>query len=113
FIALRAEWARARARAKRWHEEVLRIQQEMDNVNRYCIAMADRWERASRNRNDERVPDEVTGEGLRSYAYRQADMFCGMRDSFANLWVFIRQDATALLERYPAVQYPQQIAASS
>ncbi|KAI0056201.1 hypothetical protein BV25DRAFT_1921198 [Artomyces pyxidatus] len=92
--ALRVEWAKARARAKRWHEEVLRIQEEMANVLRYCDSLSRGWRSAWRERlntdivHARRIEDSGLVEGLKAFAERQASMYHRLRVSFNQLWLF-------------------------
>ncbi|KAI0058288.1 hypothetical protein BV25DRAFT_1810998, partial [Artomyces pyxidatus] len=117
--ALRVEWAKARARAKRWHEEVRRIQHEMLNILRYCSTLSRRWTLARRTRAaavdqeqyQARVPDRALAEGLQAFALRQAHMFEQLRRSFNDQWTFIRRDAEVFLSAHPRVRYPDGVAA--
>ncbi|KAI0057942.1 hypothetical protein BV25DRAFT_1811627 [Artomyces pyxidatus] len=110
------EWAKARARAKRWHEEVIRIQHEMANITRYLAHHSTRWTalKSIRAAIDDNVhlsrrPDEALNEGLHAFASRQADMFNRMRLAFDQQWTYIRRDANAYLAVHPFVRYPNRL----
>ncbi|KAI0054472.1 hypothetical protein BV25DRAFT_1817015, partial [Artomyces pyxidatus] len=115
--ALRVEWAKARARAKRWHEEVILIRHEMDNILKFCETKAARWYRCSDARiadgdvDHTRRPDDGLAEGLHAYASRQADMYARMQDSWRSLWVYVFEDSSRYLAVHPEVRYPEAAAA--
>ncbi|KAF9456838.1 hypothetical protein BDZ94DRAFT_1176782, partial [Collybia nuda] len=68
--ALRIEWCRARARAHRWQEECLLLQEEMRRVKEYFAWEEQLWI----GRAVMVVPgvDPLVAEGQRAYAFRQA-----------------------------------------
>ncbi|KAJ7126214.1 hypothetical protein C8R44DRAFT_618370 [Mycena epipterygia] len=68
LIAVRVEWARARARKVRWVEEVMLLREEMRRVLRYLVWQTAWWEERSEARSE--VSPEVAS-GLRAYALKQ------------------------------------------
>ncbi|KAJ6518332.1 hypothetical protein C8R47DRAFT_959834, partial [Mycena vitilis] len=82
--ALRIEWARIRARAHRWAEEVDLLEEEMCRIDRFLAWKSAWWlERADGRRREE---DSAEREGERAYAYRQAKLKADLRDHFAGMW---------------------------
>ncbi|KAJ7716172.1 hypothetical protein B0H14DRAFT_2412947 [Mycena olivaceomarginata] len=83
--ALRLEWAKSRARAWRWTEEVDLLEQEMDRVLRFL-----RWKEAWwTNLQDQRpsvVEDPILSEGFAAYAQRQLGIQCHLRLRFEGNW---------------------------
>lgn len=86
-IALRVEWCKARARAHRWQEECLLLDEEMRRVKMFLGWQIEIWnDRASQTfptLNNTHSPEnanlplgireqELAEEGRRAYAYRQA-----------------------------------------
>ncbi|KAG6838550.1 hypothetical protein C0991_010752, partial [Blastosporella zonata] len=70
--ALRIEWCKARARAHRWAEECLLLEEEMRRVVLFFGHKQARWlELASLVYCH---VDKVTSDGLRAYAARQANL---------------------------------------
>ncbi|KAF4597769.1 hypothetical protein EYR40_008234 [Pleurotus pulmonarius] len=85
--SLRLEWAKSRARALRWSEEVLLLKEEMRRVLAFLRWQAEWWE--SKERSDgEHVPDVMT-EGLNAYARRQAAIRIRLAASFATKWASV------------------------
>ncbi|KAF7298517.1 CxC2 domain-containing protein [Mycena indigotica] len=81
--SLRVEWAKTRARAKRWAEEVELLEEEMRRVLQFCAWKANWW----RERRDRRqgLPDAIMS-GLRAYAYRQAHIQESRHAQFFRNW---------------------------
>ncbi|KAJ7775868.1 hypothetical protein B0H14DRAFT_3095888 [Mycena olivaceomarginata] len=82
---LRLEWAKSRARAWRWTEEVDLLEQEMDRVLRFL-----RWKEAWwTNLQDQRpsvVEDPILSEGFAVYAQRQSEIQRHLRLRFEGNW---------------------------
>lgn len=66
YQALRVEWARSRARALRWWEEVGLLTEEMRRSVEYCSWLSLWWEKKMTARGD---VEPALAEGLRSYAH--------------------------------------------
>ncbi|KAG6907526.1 hypothetical protein DXG01_008615 [Tephrocybe rancida] len=83
--ALRIEWCKARARAHRWQEECLLLEEEM----RRCIAFfqfqARRWEEWAGSSYDH-VRDGSVTIGLRAYAFRRAALYRQLVVSCSSEW---------------------------
>ncbi|KAJ7761170.1 hypothetical protein DFH07DRAFT_957248 [Mycena maculata] len=71
---IRVEWAKARACADRWREEVILLDEEMRRVLQYCTWKAQWWdERVAPVREEGRAAiGPELAEGLRAYALVQA-----------------------------------------
>ncbi|KAF7373905.1 hypothetical protein MSAN_00602900 [Mycena sanguinolenta] len=81
--SLRVEWAKTRARAHRWTEEVDLLEEEMRRILVFLQWRADWW----REQKDRRVVDEVEmKEGFAAYAERQAAIQEEMKARFTNDW---------------------------
>ncbi|KAF9460988.1 hypothetical protein BDZ94DRAFT_1168522, partial [Collybia nuda] len=65
------EWCKARARAHRWQEECLLLQEEMRRIEQYFQWQADWWvARGSGASNS----DPTVTQGMVAYAHRQNDI---------------------------------------
>lgn len=108
--ALRSEWAKARARAARWKEEVILLNEEMRRVLAFCDHQAARWNLLAGHRQQEcqdllqsghDVANPVSPElddGLRAYAAEHAAMECSFKADFALKWDAIRRLAATPLD---------------
>ncbi|KAF7420750.1 hypothetical protein PC9H_011268 [Pleurotus ostreatus] len=95
---LRVEWVKARARAERWREEVLLLEEEMRRSIAYCEWKAMYWDNAATTRS--RPPesnDLALFEGVRAYAYRQASYERRRVVMWKRQWVAIQERATLVL----------------
>ncbi|KIM87958.1 hypothetical protein PILCRDRAFT_44104, partial [Piloderma croceum F 1598] len=85
--ALRVKWAKAKARADRWEEEVILLDEEMRRVLVFCGWKNTWWKEQIVNRPEGSVgvsPELV--EGLSAYAESQAAMETALAMSFAGKW---------------------------
>ncbi|KAF7377333.1 CxC2 domain-containing protein [Mycena sanguinolenta] len=81
--SLRVEWAKTRARAHWWTEEVDLLEEEMQRILVFLQWRADWWW----EQEDRRVVDEVEmKEGFAAYAERQAAIQEEMKARFTNDW---------------------------
>jgi hypothetical protein len=83
FPGMRVEWAKSRARAERWREEVLLLNEEMRRILQYFHWTANWWLAHQSLRSD--VTPEVL-HGLNAYAAKQANLLQQLVKSFALLW---------------------------
>ena len=81
---MRAEWARTRARAAHWGEEVELLQEEMRRVIEFFEHKA-RWWREQVVRRTSVAP--ALARGLAAYAEKQAAVFDSLALDCATLWV--------------------------
>lgn len=81
---VRVEWARTRARAKRWGEETVLLQEEMRRTLAFFEWKTQWWHDQSSRR--EGLPT-VLQHGLACYAHAQADVFRSLAVKFAGLWL--------------------------
>ncbi|SJL11239.1 uncharacterized protein ARMOST_14642 [Armillaria ostoyae] len=77
--ALRIEWCKTRARAHRWHEEVILLEEEMKRVKAFFAYEGRTWLVCAAR--------EDISEGEHAYALRQADIRACMRQHCIDLWV--------------------------
>ena len=82
-LAVRIEWAKARARHLRWWEEVHLLREEMRRVRKTLEWRAAWWEERSEGWDE---LDEATTEGLKAYASRQASIQRALHKQFSRLW---------------------------
>ncbi|KAF7373737.1 hypothetical protein MSAN_00584800 [Mycena sanguinolenta] len=105
---LRVEWAKTRARAHRWTEEVDLLEEEMRRILVFLQWKADWW-RGQKNR---RSVDEVEAkEGFSAYAERQAAIQETMKVRFTDDWKDVgrwialgRQGVADFKERGPVAE---------
>ncbi|KAJ6452905.1 hypothetical protein DFH09DRAFT_1351463 [Mycena vulgaris] len=81
--AVRIEWAKARARAMRWTEEVDLLEEEMRRILQFLEWRSTWWMAQINQRGLEEGPQL---EGETAYATRQAKLQAALRDRFADLW---------------------------
>lgn len=80
---MRAEWARMKARADRWSEEILWLIEEMRRILHYFQWRA-AWWRKRHNRRTDASPD--ASRGLSAYANKQAALITALGHSFTAKW---------------------------
>ncbi|KAJ7073553.1 hypothetical protein B0H15DRAFT_792741, partial [Mycena belliarum] len=82
--ALRVEWAKTRARAHRWTEEVDLLEEEMRRTLVFLDWKVSWWQGLQEGRPEQ--DDPILREGLNAYATRQADIFAEMKAGFEKAW---------------------------
>ncbi|KAJ7846077.1 hypothetical protein B0H14DRAFT_2584366 [Mycena olivaceomarginata] len=91
---IRVEWAKARARAERWREELILLEEEMRRVLEFCAWKAHWWDDRAEARSD--VMPELA-EGLRAYALAQATRERAWELDWHNKWVAVRERAQMVM----------------
>ena len=93
-VALGVEWAKAKARADRWEEEVVLLDEEMRRVLKFCKWKATWWmERVTLRKG---LPGRSI-EGFRAYATEQGEMEERIHAAWSTKWASTRQLAQPLL----------------
>ncbi|KAJ7699410.1 hypothetical protein B0H16DRAFT_1749444 [Mycena metata] len=82
---LRVEWAKTRARAARWTEEVDLLEEEMRRILVF-LEWKTTWWRGLKGRRPEAVEDRELSDGLNAYAERQAAIQETMKSRFEENW---------------------------
>jgi hypothetical protein len=83
--SMRVEWAKVKARAARWNEEFLIVQEEIRRVLVFFSWKSSWWvDQAARRIIDD---DPALVDGIHAYAYKQAAIQSGMRDRCASHWL--------------------------
>ena len=82
-IALRVEWAKARARSLRWSEEVMLLKEEMRRVRKTLDWKASWWDDRQEGWSG---LDAAASEGVKAYAARQARIQRDLHARFTRLW---------------------------
>ena len=88
------EWAKAKARANRWEEEVILLDEEMRRVLEFCKWKASWWGEQINRREGLAEP---LAEGLRAYAEEQADMERRICQSWSAKWSTTRMLAEPII----------------
>lgn len=87
---VRAEWAKAKARAERWNEELILVQMEMQRVVQFFTWKAGDWDNLSYQRKLDEEHEQLSRDqyraGLAAYAARQADTYRRMAAHCAMEW---------------------------
>jgi hypothetical protein len=92
------EWAKARARAFRWKEEVMLISEEMRRSVEFCRTMAKIWDARKDSRKD--LPaDSHIYEGIRAYAIEQADTERKRAATWMADWLKLQERAREVLDK--------------
>ncbi|KAJ7604326.1 hypothetical protein FB45DRAFT_769378 [Roridomyces roridus] len=92
---IRMEWLKARARAHRWREDLLLLDEEMRRVLAFCQWKADWWDTQMTARS---VGSEALAEGLRAYAAEQAARERHWHTAWEEKWRLVRQRARDTLQ---------------
>jgi hypothetical protein len=87
-IALRVEWAKAGARADRWEEDVVVVDEEMRRVLQFCNWKAEWWLNQVPLRTGLPIP---LAEGLKAYAEEQADLERRIHLAWTAKWACARE----------------------
>jgi hypothetical protein len=81
---MQVEWSKARARMKRWNEELLIVQEEMRRAIVYLVWKAGWWRERSSLRDH---MDETILSGVSGYAHKQAMICSRMAERCAVYWL--------------------------
>ncbi|KAI0671900.1 hypothetical protein C8Q78DRAFT_972892, partial [Trametes maxima] len=88
--SMRAEWAKAKARAERWEEEEELVVEEMRRVLRSFEHQAEFWDSVVQRRAKFSftipTPLDII-DGVGAYAWRQARIYRGLLSKFATAWL--------------------------
>ncbi|TRM56615.1 hypothetical protein BD626DRAFT_551464 [Schizophyllum amplum] len=98
--ALGVEYCRAKARARRWHEEIILLEEEMRRALVYCTWMSTSWEARASQRTTPMT--SALTEGLRAYAFDQSHMWKKMEERMEGMWAQSRKVAAAHLRTMDA-----------
>ncbi|KAJ7264470.1 hypothetical protein B0H12DRAFT_1011966, partial [Mycena haematopus] len=93
--ALRVEWCKAYARMKRWHEDIVLVEEEMRRTIEYGAWMAAQWEMRATARSEGVSP--ALAEGLRAYAAEHVDRERETCLRLAKQWSGLREKARGYL----------------
>jgi hypothetical protein len=83
---MRCEWARAKARAARWHEELQLIVEEMRRALAFCAYQTVWWDELASAPAVRDITDAALREGKMAYAREHAAQERKMRASWALRW---------------------------
>lgn len=99
--ALRVEWAKCKARASRWREEIMLLEEEMRRSIAYATWKANWWQQQAERRAqlDPRLggPDTCLAEGLRAYALEHQQLELSMASQLEVAFQGIRERAATVL----------------
>ncbi|KAJ7065997.1 hypothetical protein B0H15DRAFT_794417 [Mycena belliarum] len=91
---IRIEWTKGRARADRWQEELILLEEEMRRVLQYCAWKANWWDQRRYSRKG--VSPELA-EGLCADATEQAARERRWLDKWQSMWHAVRQRTALVL----------------
>jgi hypothetical protein len=94
---IRVEWVKAWARAERWREEVILLEEEMRRVLEFCQWKAGWWENQPSRRHTDL---EMLTEGLPAYATEQAETERMRAQLWAEKWAPVQARAHEALKDY-------------
>ncbi|KAJ7429914.1 hypothetical protein B0H11DRAFT_2166673 [Mycena galericulata] len=89
-LALRAEWCKARARALRWREELVMLDEEMRRTVVFGRWRADWWE----EQTGADPPTAEVGEGMAAYAAERAQTERQRADLLEAKWAAVQEKAS-------------------
>ncbi|KAJ7604200.1 hypothetical protein DFH06DRAFT_1021347, partial [Mycena polygramma] len=101
--ALRAEWCKGRARAMRWYEEVIILEEEMRRSIASAEWVCEAWKRRAvwRAEESEMQGDALTAElreGLQGYALEHAETARRRAEDLREAWADVREAARVVVE---------------
>ncbi|KAF6741487.1 hypothetical protein DFP72DRAFT_830693, partial [Ephemerocybe angulata] len=104
---IKIEWAKSRARAARYHEEVNIVREEMRRTIRFFTWKEKDWYQSATAKQTLGGIEEDYNEGLQAYAKRQGAICLGLRRKFEHMWSGVDgQISGAMAEiRDPALFY--------
>jgi hypothetical protein len=94
-LALRVEWCKAYARTRRWHEDIVLLEEEMRRTIEYGNWMAAEWEDQATART--KNVDAALAEGLRAYAAEHVDREKRTRVVLEKQWTGLHEKADLYL----------------
>ena len=87
--SMRAEWARSRARAERWEEEVDLLVEEMQRIIRFLESESAEWQARADRRvkmfTNLRIPFDLE-DGVRAFAMHHVALYKDLASRFVALW---------------------------
>ncbi|KAF6740893.1 hypothetical protein DFP72DRAFT_996362 [Ephemerocybe angulata] len=83
---IKIEWAKSRARAARYHEEVNIVREEMRRTIRFFTWKEKDWYQSATAKQTLGGIEEDYNEGLQAYAKRQGAICLGLRRKFEHMW---------------------------
>ncbi|RXW15581.1 hypothetical protein EST38_g10274 [Candolleomyces aberdarensis] len=81
----RVEWAKSRARARRYEEEIDLLQEEMARTLRFLLWKRDWW-KLKAGGHERRGFSGAVVDGMSAYSFRQASLWQQLHDSFEKTW---------------------------
>jgi hypothetical protein len=96
-LALRVEWCKAYARMRRWHEDVVLVEEEMRHTIEYGYWSAAEW--GTRAGIREGMAEEELREGLAAYTAKQVHREINTSEELTAKWARIREQGHAYLVR--------------
>jgi hypothetical protein len=88
--SMRVEWAKVMARAARWNEELLIVQEEIRRVLAFFAWKSSWWVDQAVRRKIEDDPALI--DGIRAYAYKQASFQTRMAERCASHWLPVLEE---------------------
>ena len=95
ILALRVEWSKTRARAARWREEILLLEEEMRRSIESCLWRSHWWQSRAQQRAES---ESHIAEGLAAYAWEQSLVEQHRAICWATQWSAVRDRARSVLE---------------
>ncbi|KAF6758079.1 hypothetical protein DFP72DRAFT_989163 [Ephemerocybe angulata] len=103
---IKVEWAKSRARAARFHEEVKIVREEMKRTIRFFEWKEKEWYKRADAKQAQEGADEDYKDGLQAYAKRQGAICLGLRRKFEHMWAGVDvRIAAAMAEISNPAQY--------
>lgn len=90
------EWAKSRARAHRFTEEVLLLTEEILRVSTFLKWKSEEWKAKARKTSSD-LP-RMRAEGLTAYAERQAAFYNELQLYFKTLWIGVPKHVSRMQE---------------
>ncbi|TCD59870.1 hypothetical protein EIP91_011272 [Steccherinum ochraceum] len=87
--SMRVDWSKYLARAERWEEEVLLLQEEMRRVIVFLRWKGSWWRSQVNRRQHQATMTRILLSGLNAYAYKQAHVWEQLAARFVVLWYAI------------------------
>ncbi|KAF6754839.1 hypothetical protein DFP72DRAFT_1067991 [Ephemerocybe angulata] len=95
---IKVEWAKSRARAARYHEEIKIVREEMKRTIRFFAWKEQEWYKRADAKQAQVGDDQRYAEGLQAYAKRQGAICLGLRRRFEHMWTGVDERIATAME---------------
>jgi hypothetical protein len=100
YSALHVEWAKAKACAEHWEEDVVLLDEEMRHILQYCDWKV-RWWRDQQPLRTLDATDNILSEGLKAFSEQQAAQELDIAWDWEGKWRAVRACTQLIIDGIP------------